>query len=317
MTSRAFAKIILCGEHAVVYGQPAIAAPFDALAVTVGSQRDEPGAGLTIRACDTGQTLHIISETETYGDALSYAAQLIIVESRVPVPDLILDIHSTIPIGGGLGSGAAVTTALIRELCAVLDAPLSNEGLNTLVYEVEKLYHGTPSGIDNTVIVFERPVWFMRGQPPQPLTIGAPVTLLVADSGIPGSTRETVAHVREQYESDRPRIQPLIDHIGGLVTQARVALETGNQPALGAVFNANHAALRELGVSSLPLDRLTRAAVNAGALGAKLSGGGRGGNIIALVNAATSDQVASALAQAGAVHVWQTTITCDKMTYQE
>jgi mevalonate kinase len=193
----------------------------------------------------------------------------------------------------------------------------SNARLNPLVYEVEKVYHGTPSGVDNTVIVYERPVWFVLVQPPQPLMIGTSVMLLVADSGVPGSTRETVAHVRQQYDSDQSRVQPLIEHIGSLVTQARMALETGDQPGLGAVFNANHATLQALGVSSPLLDRLTHAAVNAGALGAKLSGGGRGGNIIALVDAATSDQVSSALAQAGAAHVWQTTITGDKKTYQE
>lgn len=309
MSSRALAKIILCGEHAVVYGQPAIAAPFEALCVTVESQPGESGSGLTIRAHDTGQELHIVSDNETYGDALSYAAQLFLLELHMPIPDLILDVHSTIPIGGGLGSGAAVTTALMRELGVALGKSLTNEQLNPLVYEVEMLHHGTPSGVDNTVIVYERAVWFVRGQEPQTLTFGAPITLLVADSGIRGSTLETVAHVRQRYESERARVQLLLDQIGSLVKHARIALEAGNHWQLGQVFNANHAALCELGVSTPALDRLVQAAVDAGAQGAKLSGGGGGGNIIALVDPATAHKVSSALSQAGAVYIWQTSIS--------
>ena len=115
-------------------------------------------------------------------------------------PDVTITIRSDIPIASGLGSGAAVSTALARALCAHSGAPLDEAALNGLIYEVEKIHHGTPSGIDNTVIVYERPVYFVRGQPIEQLTIGAPFTLLIGDTGKSASTRAAVAGVRELYE---------------------------------------------------------------------------------------------------------------------
>src|SRR5690606_29176624 len=111
-------------------------------------------------------------------------------------PSATIRIRSDIPIASGLGSGAAVSTALARALCALLERELDDAALNTLIYEVEKIHHGTPSGIDNTVIVYERPIYFMRGKPIQPVTIGAPFTLLIGDTGKSASTREAVAGVR-------------------------------------------------------------------------------------------------------------------------
>src|SRR4029077_7481083 len=110
-------------------------------------------------------------------------------------PDLNIEVTSTIPFASGFGSGAAVAAALIRELSAALGKPLDGDELNGLVYEVETMHHGTPSGIDNTVIVKNAPVYFIKGQEPQTFSIGRPFTLVVADSGVQGSTRETVAAV--------------------------------------------------------------------------------------------------------------------------
>lgn len=308
MSSSAPAKIILCGEHAVVYGEPALAVPFTRLAATVSASAASPGSGLTIIAHDTGQRIAVTADEP---GGLAYAARLILRELGQPLPDLTLDIRSTIPIGGGLGSGAAVTAALMRELGAWFGQSFSAEQLNPLVYEVETVYHGTPSGVDNTVIVYERPVYFVRGSTPVPLTIQQPLTLLVADSGVPGSTREAVAAVRHQFDTEPARIQPLLTQIGVIVSRVRAVLEsdTANGAALGAYLNDNQAALQELGVSAPVLERLIDAARQSGALGAKLSGGGRGGNVIALVTAESAPVVTEALQQAGAVHVWQTVVT--------
>src|SRR5579859_3315855 len=305
------AKIILFGEHAVVYGQPAIAVPFTALHATVESRATPPGTGLTIIAGDVGQLLHVehpLAGGEPSGNALIYAAQITLAKLKAPLPDLSLENHSTIPVASGLGSGAAVSTALIRELSAALGSPLQGDALNALVYEVEKMHHGTPSGIDNTVIVSGAPVYFVRGQAPQPFQIGTPLTLVVADSGIQASTRESVGAVRALYEQHTDSFTAYFEEIGALVNEARRHIETGNLKEVGQLMNRNHQLLNILTVSSPLLNSLTGAAREAGALGAKLSGGGRGGNVIALVMSSTADQVAEALRGAGAVRTWMTTV---------
>ncbi len=304
MTASAPAKTILVGEHAVVYGQPAIAIPVADLRafaeVTPGN------GGLRITAADLDLPVNLDSEQVDH--ALALTARLVLKELGAPPPDVTINIRSDIPISSGLGSGAAVSTALARALCTVLEREIEDADLNALIYEVEKIHHGTPSGIDNTVIVYERPVYFVRDQPLETLTIGAPFTLLIGDTGKGASTRTAVAGVRALYERDPQRVQPLLDQIGKLVRQARSAVECGDTVALGDLMRHNHDVLRDLTVSSPELDVLVAAAIEAGALGAKLSGGGRGGNMIALVNASTQRQVEAALLAAGAVHVYTTEV---------
>lgn len=304
----ASAKIILLGEHAVVYGQPAIAVPFPALTATAHTTDAPPGDGLTILARDVGRVLRVHLDDETPDNALTYAAQLALHALNARPPDLSIEIRSTIPIGSGFGSGAAVTTALIRSLSAALGHLLEGEALNTLVYEVEKMHHGTPSGIDNTVIVFGRPVYFVRGQTPEPFPVGRALHFLVSDSGVSASTRETVGDVRRLVESEPERYGGHIEAIGQIVREARACLEAGDATALGALMIQDHDLLRSLTVSSDLLDRLVDAALGAGALGAKLSGGGRGGNVIALVPPEHAGRVAAALRGAGARQLWPMTL---------
>lgn len=302
------AKIILFGEHAVVHGQPAIAIPFTALKATAEATPGAPGAGLTIYANDLGSVCHVESLDQPPENALVFAAQLTLRKLNLPTPDLNIAINSTIPIASGLGSGTSVTTALIRVLSAALNAPLDGDELNALVYRVETMLHGTPSGIDNTVIVKGAPVYFVRGQPPETFTIGQPLTLVVADSGISASTRETVGAVGKLYESDPPRYGAIFKWIGAMARAARGAIEKGDLRAVGDAMNRNHELLDMLTVSSPPLDAITEAARAAGAFGAKLSGGGRGGNAIALVDPESADAVSQAMRKAGAVRSWVTTV---------
>ncbi len=310
-TASAPGKIILFGEHAVVYGQPAIAVPLTAVRTVAQALPTPSGSGLVVHALDVGQRLRVTWEAEAspWFDALIYPAQLALQALQAPLPDLTLRVRSTIPIASGLGSGAALATAIIRALGQALGAPFPTEQLNALVYEVEKRHHGTPSGIDNTVIAYEQPVYFVRGTPPQPFTIAAPLKLLVADSGHPSPTRETVADVRKLYQADTERIGALFTHIGHIAQKARTAIEAGHIAALGPLMNANQEALRQLGVSSPALERLCAAAHEGGALGAKLSGGGRGGNIIALVSEESAPAVRRALQLAGAVRVIETVVS--------
>lgn len=303
-------KIILFGEHAVVHGQPAIAVPLSAVGVTVTAEPGAPGSGLAVRAPDLDQTLSYKAtpEASPYYNALIYPLQVALSAWHLPEPDLLLTVRSTIPIASGLGSGAALATALIGALGDALERPPSNVALNPLVYEVEKRHHGTPSGIDNTVIVYEQPVYFVRGAPIETLPIGKPFCLLIGDTGRSALTRVAVGDVRKLYDSERERIQGVLDAIGSLVVDARQAIEIGDSIALGTLMVENHRLLEQLTVSSPELDRLVEIALSAGALGAKLSGGGRGGNMIALVQPDSATVISQALRQAGAQRVISTTV---------
>ena len=313
MPGTAPAKVILFGEHAVVYGQPAIAAPVTSLRATVEARVAPAGSGLRILAPATGHefrlNLGVIDEDE---NSLMLAARLAYDTLGITdTPDLTLTLKSDIAIGRGLGSGAAVCTALVRAILAVQKTAVSNETLNDLIYEVEKKHHGTPSGIDNTVIVYEQPVYFLRGQPIKRLKIGGTFTLLVADSGYGTPTHVTVGDVRRLYETDPERVTPMFDRIGDITRAARKAIEAGNVRVLGPLMNANHDLLQRLTVSSIELDLLVDSALHAGALGAKMSGGGRGGNIIALVTDSHVRAVMKALHSAGAERVVKTRLVPD------
>ena len=298
------AKAILFGEHAVVYGQPAIAVPVSDLRAFATAEPND--SGLRIAAGDLDIPVNI--DAEPVEHALALTARLVLKALDVPAPAVTITIRSDIPIASGLGSGAAVSTALARALCMAVGRTPGHEALNKIIYEVEKIHHGTPSGIDNTVIVYERPVYFVRGQAIEPLTIGAHFTLLIGDTGKSASTRAAVASVRGLYESNLIVIQPILDEIGSVVEEARSAIKSGDVPAIGTLMKRNHELLQWLTVSSPELDALVTAAESAGALGAKLSGGGRGGNMIALVTDETYSQVEAVLRAAGAVHVFRTEV---------
>ncbi len=305
-------KIILFGEHAVVYGQPAIAVPLHAVQASATVEPTPYGSGLSVYAPDIGQTLRLESldggPDDPLHNAFIFPLQVALRYLQHPIPDLSITIRSTIPIASGLGSGAALATALVRALCSALGHPLSNDELNPLIFQVEQRHHGTPSGIDNTVIVYEQPVYFIRGAPPQPFAIARPFTLLVADTGHSSPTRKTVDDVRRLYETAPEQIGAIFSAIGGIARQAREKIAAGEIAPLGLLMDRNHDLLCQLTVSSEALDRLCAAARTAGALGAKLSGGGRGGNIVALVDDARAASVAEALRSAGAVNVIQTVV---------
>lgn len=296
-------KIILFGEHAVVYGRPAIAAP-----VTQVRARAEifPAATCTVEAVDLHRRVEVARAPAD--DPFARMVRLVCQALDVPLPPWRIVVTSEIPIAAGLGSGAAISAAIGRAMLAAFAADMPLAELSALVYEVEKLHHGTPSGIDNTVVVYERPVWFVRGQPPEPFAVARPIHLLIADTGIPSPTKIAVGDVRRAWEQDPARLEALFDKVGDIARQARAAIEAGDIAALGPLMDANQALLAQMGVSSPELDRLIQAARRAGALGAKLSGAGRGGNMIALVTEETAAQVAMALRAASARRVLSTTI---------
>ena len=291
-------KIILFGEHAVVYGRPALAVPVTQVHADVDVS-DSPRPGIWIEAPDVNlqAELNTLSSDHPIASVIHNFLFLL----RLPrFPNLAIKIISTIPVASGLGSGAAVTVALTRAMAAHLQYAMADEEVNAFTYEIEKIHHGTPSGIDNTVVTYARPVYFVKGQPIETLQVGKPFTIVIADTGISAPTKESVGDVRRLWMNDRSRWETVFDKIGEISFTARRAIEAGKPELLGELMNENHAVLKTLTVSSLELDKLVEAAHQAGALGAKLSGGGRGGNMIALVKKETAESVSAALLSAGA-----------------
>ena len=307
-TATAPGKFILFGEHAVVYGEPALAFPIStvqARAYVNASIKGNPGE-IYIEAPDISLFAPVLDLDVDH--PLRAAVVAVLGEKGLgDIPACKIRVSSTIPPASGLGSGAAVSVAIIRAFSAFLGQRLSDEQVSHLTYQVEKIHHGTPSGIDNTVITYKKPIYYQKGEPFQFLSIGSPFFILIANSGIPGRTLEAVQRVHQNWINDRERYDSVFKSIGVISKKAKQLINTGSPVELGPLMDENHSLLQELEVSSPELDRLINAAREGGALGAKLSGGGLGGNIIALVDEGV-DQVKEALNSAGAVNTIISTI---------
>lgn len=307
VTATAPGKIILFGEHAVVYQRPAIAVPVTGVSATATVTRLPDGNPLWIAARDVGIDCPMGDLPADHPLALAVTGTLE-QTSLDHLPALRLDITSTIPTAAGLGSGAAVSAAIARALSAFSGVPLTDAQVSAVAYRVDQKHHGTPSGIDNTVIAYAQPIWFVRGQGFEQLTVAEPFTVVIGDSGDSSPTGAVVGDLRQRRDADPDYYDPLFNQVGAIATQARAFIEQGPSSGLGPLMTQNHALLQTLDVSSPKLDRLVQAALDAGALGAKMCGGGRGGNMIALVTGKSTEAVADALRAAGAAGTIVTTI---------
>ncbi|HMK07705.1 MAG TPA: mevalonate kinase [Anaerolineales bacterium] len=294
-------KIILLGEHAVVYGRPALAVPVRQVQACARIEPAGDGAPGGVLLVSAGTALHAwLDELPAEHPLAAICRATLAALAISEFAPLRLSIESTIPVASGLGSSAAVSVAVARALNQHFGGSLRDGDISDLAYEVERIHHGTPSGIDNTVVSFDRPVLFQRGERPVPLAIGGTFTFLIADTGIAAPTAEAVGLVRQRWSADPARLEAAFDEIAAIVLDGRQALQNGDHHALGQAMRRNHGALVGLGVSSVELDRLVQAAEASGALGAKMSGGGMGGHMIALVGAPERDAVAASLNAAGA-----------------
>ncbi len=306
MKASAPGKVILFGEHAVVYGRAALAVPVTELRAEVEAQESQR-PGIWMEAPDVGLQAELKSLPLDHPLA-AVVHNLFFALGIDPFPDLLIRVTSTIPVASGLGSGAAVSVAMIRALAGALSRRVTDEQVSAWTFEIEKLHHGTPSGIDNTVITYACPVFFVKEQPIERLTVARGFTIVIGDTGIPAPTKQAVADVRRLRESDPAVWDGVFDEMDRISREARRAIESGKPEQLGELMNENHSLLKQLTVSSEELDRLVEAARRAGAAGAKLSGGGRGGNMIALVEPTTAASVAAALKKAGAARVITTQV---------
>ena len=294
-------KIILFGEHAVVYGRPAMAVPVTQVHADVEVQASSrPGIWIQAPEVDLHAELNTLPSDHPVASVIH---NFLFLWRVSPFPNLDIRIDSTIPVASGLGSGAAVTVALTRALASHFEHSITDEEVNAFAYEIEKLHHGTPSGIDNTVITYASPVYFIKGKPIETFRVGKPFTIVIGDTGIHAPTKESVGDVRKLWEANGPQWENVFDRVGEIARTAREVIEKGDTDKMGQLMDQNHALLQEMTVSSRELDTLVAAARQAGALGAKMSGGGRGGNMIALVPPELAERVSQSLLQAGAQSV--------------
>ena len=203
----------------------------------------------------------------------------------------------------GLGSSAALSVALVRALAASDGRALSPSEAARLANEVEKVFHGTPSGIDATTAAHGGLLWFETGPPMrwEEVAAGGPLPLVVALSGEEHDTGRSVGGLRHRAESSPEVYGPVFGAIGGLVRAGRTAIERAAWPLLGELMSMNHALLRACGVSTDALDRVVDDALACGALGAKLTGAGGGGAAIALARPEGEEDLIAALRRRG----WQ------------
>lgn len=301
---RAHAKSILLGEHAVVYGTPAIAVPLHALDLTVrAAERADDRLQLrstlfTGDAADAPQRLHPLVTAIHAALALTTSAPI----------GLDVEIDSAIPVERGLGSSAAVAAGIARAIGDLTGTPLDPEAVHDVVMAAETIAHGRSSGLDGRAVASDLPIRFHGGEV-TPVPVGAPLTFVLADSGHEGSTAEAVGSVRELREAFPSRVDGIIGRLGRIVEDSLAGFEAGDVPGLGALMDEAHALLTELEVSDQALDRLVGAAREGGAAGAKLTGGGRGGCVLALApDAARAADLETMLRDAGATRTWQTTV---------
>jgi len=303
-------KVILIGEHAVVYGHPAIAIPLRSVRsrAEVAVTR---GPGIELDAPDIGERVRPGEQpTRRLAPLVRLAESVLDLFGERDV-GLRIVLRSTVPIGRGMGSSASVSVALVRGICNALDRRLNADQISELANEAEKGFHGNPSGIDVTVIAHDAPVYFVRGKGSRSISVGpSRFHFVVADSGVAAPTSEVVAAVQEARDKDPARYDSYFWEIGSLASVSREILRTGSPPEMGLCMNRAHIALQQVGVSSPELDRLVVAALRHGALGAKLSGAGRGGAVIALLrDAADEEGITAELVKAGAQAIYTTALS--------
>ncbi|MGO1661813.1 MAG: mevalonate kinase [Canibacter sp.] len=295
---RAYGKTILIGEHSVVHGAPAIAVPLYDLGVEATIDTAEPG--FLDSDIYTGPISRAPKRLGPPLAALQHATE----HFGIDINQIRLRVRSTIPYERGLGSSAAVATAITRACASFVNESLSKQELFELVQAAERVAHGTPSGLDAHTVSASSALRFHNGVV-TPLEVSRAFTLVIADTGKPGRTSLAVSHVRDLLEQEPVRVRAAIDHLATLTSQVQTALAEGDTNSLGEAMNAAHETLATLEVSAPELDHLVRVARDAGAVGAKMTGGGMGGCVIALVpNSEVAYSVATRLRTSGASRAW-------------
>jgi mevalonate kinase len=275
--SHAHAKVILLGEHAVVYGVPAIAAGIERGARARAAPAETPELVIGERRFDPGD-----------GSELGRALGALL--GALGAPAMRVEIDLDVPAGSGLGASAAMAVAAARAVLDVLE-PASREDAarRARVLDAarawESIFHGTPSGIDAAAAALGGCIYFTRADGPTPLALDSPLHLAIALADPPASTRAMVEGVAKLKERRPDMVRRSLDAIEALASNARLCIEAGDVVGLGKLFDLNQMLLAGLFLSTEGIERACRLARDAGALGAKLTGAGGGGAVVALTDA--------------------------------
>jgi len=273
-----FGKAILFNEHFVVYGIPAIVSAVGARTTAKVKKADKYKV-IDNRPCTPGY------KEKKAGQRNDSLARIFL--------EMGVDIKKTplrIELGGdliamsGSGASAASCVAVARAINDEFGMGLGDERINEIAFEGEKGYHGTPSGVDNTASTFGGLTWFVKGNPPtfDPIRVKEPIRVVIGNTGIAADTAEVVADVRAAKESDPEKYGPIFRRAEELVNEARKTLERYDMEKLAGQMDEAHGLLREIGVSHEKLEEMIKIAKANGATGAKMTGTGRGGSMIAL-----------------------------------
>ena len=273
-------KIILLGEHSVVYGRHAIAVPAPVnIRTKVQDTEDEillmiPSWGVEYR----------LDKNPKKRQSFEKPAGLILDQMGLSKKGMKIEVFSDIPRGMGLGGSAAIAVSIIKALNNHFKLALNQDEINQMALESEKIAHGNPSGIDNTMATYGHPLIFRNGDNPliEPLNINETFSILVGFSSTEGLTAKTVGIVRDLWKKNPGVYEKIFDEIDSLALQSIQAIQNNDFELLGQLMNINHGLLNTLQVSTPELERLIMIARESGALGAKLTGGGGGGAVIAL-----------------------------------
>ncbi|UCE04964.1 MAG: mevalonate kinase [bacterium] len=298
----ASAKVILFGEHAVVYGQPAVAIPLLDVKASAEVALDPSISTPLVEAKDL--RIKTTLNKQSYPDAIRHIIKAIeLVNEKVvklPASGWRLTIWSKIPMATGLGSSAAISIAVLRALIKSMNKIVLSRDLIKYSFELEKIHHGTPSGIDNTVISVEKPILFRKDK--EPVAINAKrMFFIIGDTGIGKSTADVVSQVAEARDKNIEYYDSIFDKIGFISRVGARALQDGDVSKLGRLMDENQSLLEKINVSSPELERLIKEAKLKGALGAKLCGAGQGGCMVAITkDGTTANIIAKSLVKAGA-----------------
>ncbi|MHA1167059.1 MAG: mevalonate kinase [Candidatus Hodarchaeales archaeon] len=305
-----FGKTILFGEHFVVYGLPAIASAIGSSTTAEITRINEPNWQIQDdRPATPGYKKKKADEQRDSIDRIIKFMKVDLSTSGIKIR-LAGDLYAA----SGIGASAASCTAIARALNSEFNLGFDDDKINQAAYEGEKGYHGTPSGIDNTAATFGGLIWYVRNLEGGPntmdrLSIKKPVELVIANTGITSSTSEVVADVRKDKESNPEKYERIFSDYSDLVNSAKKAFDEYDLKKIGELMNRNQELLQEITVSGEKNEMLVKAALEAGAYGAKLTGTGRGGNIIALTpGKELQEKVAGALEKLGMGHIYRTTI---------
>ncbi|MBN1653604.1 MAG: mevalonate kinase [Deltaproteobacteria bacterium] len=306
-------KVILLGEHGVVYGRPALAASLgvgcrasavfsDATSIRIESEENQKSfsrAGTFNQLRDVELFVDRPNEVDE-NESLRRAFAALLDTYPKPMPHLALRIASDLPGGAGLGCSAALAVAATRAIDSLIGISRDSTQVAEASMAWERIFHGNPSGIDSAVAARGGIAVFYRGRPLEMIDTKRLPLMVIGHSGESASTRAMVEKVALRHARFRSELEALFDEMADLVIKGRIALETGDIVGFGELMNRDQVLLDRLQVSTPRLEEMCAVAREAGALGAKLTGGGGGGCMIALVaDEQASQNVMDALKKLG------------------